>query len=67
MKKNVEKGIYALQLFKNRKLNVVIIDDCVVCKDEVPIWMDNSSLWVYLIQKARAKLCGTYTDYFEMK
>lgn len=62
-----EIGIYALQLYKDDRPVVVIIDDFIPAEYEVPIQMEDSYLWVFFIQKARAKLAGTYLDSFNME
>jgi len=60
-------GIYALHLFKNGKPQVVVIDDFILTGNEMPITNEDSDLSVSLIEKARAKLMGTYHDLLNLK
>ncbi|CAG9320530.1 unnamed protein product [Blepharisma stoltei] len=57
-------GIYRLQLYKNGELQYVTIDDYIPCDAETnkPVFSKNngSELWVLLIEKAYAKLHGSY-------
>lgn len=53
-----------MQLFKNERAEIVIIDDFIVAEDEFPISSDDNPFWVHLIEKARAKMFGNYMDSF---
>lgn len=60
------KMTYALQLYKYGEKTVVIIDDYIITHDEEPLTMstlsEGSNAWVFFIEKARAKMHGTYMD-----
>lgn len=60
LRHQIESALYALQFFKDGKPQVVIIDDYILTKNEVPLTMEDSDFSVYLIEKAYAKLYGTY-------
>lgn len=57
-------GIYRLQLCKNGEWQYVTIDDYIPCNEETnkPVFSQNhdSELWVLLLEKAYAKLHGSY-------
>ena len=59
-----EYGIFALRLYKDGQPVVVIIDDFVITEDEIAVTME-SKAWANLVEKARAKLYGTYLDSFK--
>lgn len=59
--------MFALQLFKDGKPHVVLIDDYILTEEEVPVTMEDSDLSVFLIEKARAKLIGSYYESFSAK
>jgi calpain-15 len=56
------EGIYAVQLTKNGEKVEVIIDDHIPCKNWVPAFSsaNGNELWVILLEKAWAKLHGSY-------
>jgi hypothetical protein len=60
-----EVGVYALQLYKNGIKEMVIVDDYFPCHpDSGPIFSKNkgNGIWVSLLEKAIAKLHGSYTS-----
>ena len=59
-----KQGVYALQLFKDGQKKILIIDDFLVTEDETPISME-AQLWAHLIEKAMAKMYGTYMDLYK--
>lgn len=57
------KSVYKVKLFKNGEPVVVTIDDYFPCKPNgLPVFSRNngSELWVLLLEKAYAKLHGSY-------
>lgn len=58
------KGMYVIRFMKNYKWNYVIMDDKLPCRDDkVPVFARDKELkefWVCMIEKAYAKLHGTY-------
>jgi hypothetical protein len=60
----VEKGIYVVRLFRNRTWVNVIVDDLIPCSPSGrPIFASNKTgneFWVSIIEKAYAKICGSY-------
>ena len=67
VKRDEAKCIYAIKLFKDERPVILIIDDYVPTEFESPLQMEDSYLWVFLIQKAKAKLYGTYMDSFNLE
>lgn len=61
---NFEIGLHVIRFFRNRKWISVVIDDLIPCgKDGYPVFATNRTpnvVWVPLIEKAYAKLCGSY-------
>ncbi len=58
-----KKGIYIFRFFKNFQWVYVIIDDRLPCIDKFPVFgtcKDSHETWVPLIEKAYAKLHGSY-------
>ncbi|GBG63456.1 hypothetical protein CBR_g38075 [Chara braunii] len=55
-------GIYRLRFFKSGRLVQVAVDTKIPCKDYRPIYAHSTAneLWVMLIEKAYAKLHGSY-------
>lgn len=62
----VTKGIYIFRFFKDYQKRYVIIDDKIPCRQsKVPIYgqdPDDKEFWVSLIEKAYAKLHGSYSS-----
>ena len=67
IKTDKAKCIYAIKLFKDERPVILIIDDFLPTEFEAPLHMEDSYLWVFLIQKAKAKLYGTYMDSFNLE
>lgn len=57
-----EYGIYALRLCKNGEWRTVIVDDFFPCKGSNPVFSKahGDELWVMLLEKAWAKVHGSY-------
>ena len=55
-------GIYAIRLWKNGEWRTVIIDDFFPCKGLTPVFSraHGDELWVMLLEKAWAKVHGSY-------
>ena len=55
-------GVYAVKIFKNGEWKEVVIDDYIPCFNGVPHFSraNGNELWVILIEKAWAKLHGSY-------
>jgi hypothetical protein len=56
------EGIFGLNLTKNGIKQMVVIDDFVPCKNKEPVFSsaNGNELWVILLEKAWAKLHGSY-------
>jgi len=57
-----EEGIYAVDMTKNGRPVHIVLDDFVPCKDHRPCFSsaNGNELWVLLLEKAWAKLHGSY-------
>jgi len=57
-----EYGIYALRFCKNGEWSTVIVDDYFPCKGNTPVFSraHGDELWVMLLEKAWAKVHGSY-------
>lgn len=58
-------GIYAVRFYIRGKPWIVTVDDYVMMYNEAPNFAligDNDALWVPILQKAWAKVKGTYYD-----
>jgi calpain-15 len=55
-------GVYAVRIFKNGEWKEVVIDDYIPCLDGLPYFSraNGNELWVILLEKAWAKLHGSY-------
>ena len=56
------EGIFGLNVTKNGVKSMVVIDDFIPCKNGEPIFSkaNGNELWVILLEKAWAKLHGSY-------
>lgn len=64
-----EKGIYKLMMRYKGEIQEVVIDDYVpVSEHGEPLFSTpvESSIWMMLLEKARAKLCGSYQKMIEL-
>ena len=62
-----ERGIYAIKLYQDGKPIEIIIDDFLLTLgDDFPSTME-AEAWVHFIEKARAKIYGTYLDSFNLR
>ena len=64
LEKDIEKCIYLIKFYKDGLPALVLIDDFLITQYEVPT--GNSPPWAHLIEKAWAKLHGTYLDSFNL-
>ena len=58
-----EQGVIAVKMYKNGIYHEVVIDDYFPCKDGKPIYSQayrNHICWVTILEKAWAKLHGSY-------
>ena len=57
-----DAGIYLLSLYVNGVKTPVVVDDWIPCKNDRPCFArsNDGELWVCLLEKAWAKLYGTY-------
>ncbi len=57
-----QEGIYRVRLCKNGEWQQVTVDDYIPCSSERPIFATTKEgdLWVMIIEKAFAKLSGSY-------
>jgi|TARA_B110000305_G_C19172102_1_gene507797 calpain-15 len=57
-----EEGVYAVEMTKNGYEVHIVLDDFVPCKDHRPAFSsaNGNELWVLLLEKAWAKLHGSY-------
>ena len=57
-----EAGIYGVRVCKNGEWIHIVIDDWIPVKNEIPVFSKSNGheLWVILLEKAWAKLHGTY-------
>lgn len=57
-----EQGIYGVKLTKNGIKQLVVLDDFLPCKDRSPVFSqaNGNELWVLILEKAWAKLHGSY-------
>ena len=60
-----KQGIYALKFFKNLIPVTILIDDFIVIYEEFILTME-SHLWAHLVEKAWAKLHGSYFNSFNL-
>jgi calpain-15 len=64
-KEKNDVGIYAVKFFVRGKPWVVTVDDNVMMYSKAPNFAligDNDALWVPILQKAWAKVKGSYSD-----
>ena len=56
------EGIFGLNMTKNGIKQMVVIDDFIPCKNKEPVFSsaNGNELWVILLEKAWAKLHGSY-------
>lgn len=57
-----DQGIWAVKLFKNGEHAEVVMDNFVPCVDDEPCFSkaNGNELWVIILEKAWAKLHGSY-------
>ena len=57
-----EQGVYAVNLTKNGVPITVVLDDHIVCKEAFPVFSQaaGNELWVLLLEKAWAKIHGSF-------
>lgn len=56
------EGIFGLNMTKNGIKQMIVIDDFIPCKNKTPVFSsaNGNELWVILLEKAWAKLHGSY-------
>ena len=55
-----------LRFFKNGRPVTILIDDFIVTYEEFPLTME-APLWAFLVEKAWAKLHGSYFNSFNLE
>lgn len=55
-------GVFAVNFTKNGEKKQVIVDDYIPCKKDIPYFSkgNGNELWVIILEKAWAKLHGSY-------